>query len=77
MTGPNGRNDRRNTVTRRGFMTATAVLALARVLPVRARPSQVPDGPILVYIGTYTPNGKGIHLHGMDPATGALGAVVN
>ncbi|HYM12873.1 MAG TPA: lactonase family protein [Bryobacterales bacterium] len=58
----------RSAVSRRGLLKGMVALAAARPRLAPAAPS----GPILAYVGAYTPNGQGIYLFSMDPATGAL-----
>ncbi len=61
-------------LSRRGFLKGAA--ALAATYSTMASTSAVGDGfppsRILAYVGTYTPNGQGIHLFEMNPQTGEL-----
>jgi 6-phosphogluconolactonase (cycloisomerase 2 family) len=59
--------------TRREFLRTASLLAAAaaRVPVVRAAPAPY----TYAYVGTYTPNGGGIYLFRLDPATGALAQV--
>lgn len=60
-------------ISRRGLLKGISALALSSVVtsrtPAWAKPG---GGTILAYIGTYTPNGQGIHLFDVDPAKGDL-----
>jgi 6-phosphogluconolactonase len=61
-------------ISRRTFLQSGALLAAS--LPVTVLADDDDDdrsgGPILTYIGTYTPNGQGIHLYSLNSATGKL-----
>ena len=52
-------------VSRRSVLKSAVVLAASR----RARAAK---GVVLAYVGTYTPNGQGIHRFQVDLSTGAL-----
>ncbi len=60
---------------RRSFLKGAALLAAGGSAPVLAdekdddNPSRA---PILAYVGAYTPNGQGIYLFSLNPATGVL-----
>ena len=56
-------------ISRRDLLKgAAATLAVASAAPASAKPA----GTILAYVGTYTPNGQGIHRFNVDPSTGSL-----
>jgi 6-phosphogluconolactonase len=61
-------------VSRRTLLKSAAILAAARSIPLRAiqRREEFSSGPILAYVGTYTPNGQGIHLFSLDTSNGVL-----
>src|SRR5690242_10024112 len=73
-------------VTRRDILAGAAALAASQagsaLAQQAARPGSQPaahpgsrqagGGGVLAWVGTYTPNGEGIHLFRMEPATGAL-----
>jgi 6-phosphogluconolactonase (cycloisomerase 2 family) len=58
-------------ITRRHFIGRTAA-ALACSIAREAAPAVGPPGFFYAYVGTYTPNGGGIYLFGVDRATAAL-----
>jgi hypothetical protein len=56
----------------------SAMGSLAVVRPVRAASAATKAGtgaPLFAYVGTYTPNGLGIHRFQVDPTTGKLDAL--
>jgi 6-phosphogluconolactonase len=55
-------------VSRRRMLLGAAALPFARALPAAAQP---PAG-LLAYVGTYTPDGEGIHLVRVDTVSGAI-----
>lgn len=55
-------------VSRRGFLTGTAVLSAA----VGALPLQAEAGQVIAYVGAYTDRGKGIHMFYVNPEDGTL-----
>ena len=60
-------------ISRRALIKSAAILAAAGSLPSRANASDDnPSGTFFAYVGTYTPNGQGIHLFSFDASTGAL-----
>lgn len=62
-------------ITRRGLIQSAVTLASAAVSAVHAgddSPSVPSTGSILAYVGTYTPNGQGIHIFSMNLLTGVL-----
>jgi 6-phosphogluconolactonase (cycloisomerase 2 family) len=64
-------------VARRVVLAGAAAVAAARSVPVSAQSTGDGEGrprrgATLAYVGTYTPNGQGIHLFRVDAATGAL-----
>ena len=67
-TSGNGRDK----VTRRGLVATGAALGAAMLLPAAAQQRRPAPREILAYIGTYTPNGEGIYLCAMNPASGTL-----
>ncbi len=64
------RHDFFGVISRRDILKGAVVLSAAWWAPALAAPR--PTGTILAYVGTYTPNGQGIYLFSMDPATGTL-----
>ncbi|MBO0722220.1 MAG: beta-propeller fold lactonase family protein, partial [Blastocatellia bacterium] len=61
-----------STVSRRGFLKSATAVAAAAALPALAQHSGSKEERILAYVGCYTPNGQGIHLFDMNPASGKL-----
>ncbi|HZE43901.1 MAG TPA: lactonase family protein [Steroidobacteraceae bacterium] len=63
-------------ISRRDLLRATSLLAVPATLPrpLRAAPAQTAGSAAFnhAYVGTYTPNGGGIYLFRIDPATAAL-----
>jgi 6-phosphogluconolactonase (cycloisomerase 2 family) len=57
------------TLTRRGALIGVAALAAA------SRASAAAAGPIMAYVGSYTPEGHGVFQYRFDPRTGALSPV--
>lgn len=70
------RLDSPNSQSRRDLIKAAAAFAAAGSVPLAQSndddESRHRQGAILAYIGTYTPNGQGIHLYSMNPSTGNL-----
>jgi 6-phosphogluconolactonase (cycloisomerase 2 family) len=64
--------DKFATVSRRHLLKGAAALAAAAQAPIRADDDNNPPKSILLYIGSYTPNGQGIYLFSMNTSTGAL-----
>ena len=62
----------RRGVPRRSLLTGAALLA-ARPFATSAQPAG--GGKTLAYVGACAPNGQGIHLFGVNPATGGLSPV--
>ena len=60
--------------TRRELLRAASVLAVPASVPLHLRAGAGPasNGYHYAYVGTYTPNGGGIYLFRIDPATAAL-----
>src|SRR6266542_5534120 len=58
----------RHAVSRRALLKSAAAVTAVRTMTAQ----QTTTSTTLVYIGTYTPNGEGIHLFQMDPTTGFL-----
>lgn len=69
------RHDSIGAPSRRDLIKTAAAFAAAGSVPM-ARPDDDDrrrrQGAIFAYIGTYTPNGQGIHLYSMDVSTGNL-----
>jgi 6-phosphogluconolactonase len=61
-------------ITRRDLLRATSLLIAPAALPrlVQAAAPAAPSAYNYAYVGTYTPNGGGIYLFRIDPASGAL-----
>ena len=60
-------------VSRRALIKGAAILAAARSIPAGARTmNDSSPGSFLTYVGSYTPNGKGISLFSFDSSSGAL-----
>jgi 6-phosphogluconolactonase len=61
-------------ITRRDLLRATPLLAVPALLPrlVQADAGQPAPAYSYAYVGTYTPNGGGIYLYRIDPASAAL-----
>jgi len=63
----------RDGISRRGLLKGAAALAVASAaahrLPAWAKQT---SSTVLAYVGTYTPNGQGIHLLSLDTSTGDL-----
>ena len=56
-------------ITRRDFLKTASLLAVPVIYPCA---TDAGGGAAYAYVGTYTPNGGGIYLFRLDPATGAL-----
>ncbi len=63
-----------STFSRRNLLKGAAALTAAAVMPEASgqQPTGAPPGTVWLYIGTYTPNGKGIYLCQLDLSTGNL-----
>jgi len=70
-------------VSRRTFLAGVAAVAAAQSVSLASvsraetedhnhQGGRENGGELLAYVGTYTPNGQGIHLFRVDPASGAL-----
>jgi 6-phosphogluconolactonase len=63
-------------LSRRGLLKSAALLATTGSASSAAQlhddDETPPHPPILAYVGTYTPNGQGIHLFSLDASTGKL-----
>lgn len=59
-------------VSRRNLLKGAALLATAKPAALHAHDDGKAHAPIFAYVGTYTPNGQGIYLFSLDPATGTL-----
>jgi 6-phosphogluconolactonase len=63
-------------ISRRSLLRGTAVLAASGPVVAQREREGGNAGPrsgaIYAYVGTYTPNGKGIYLFSLNPATGVL-----
>jgi 6-phosphogluconolactonase len=57
-------------LSRRNLLKTASIVAAAA--PAALRADRQPNPPILAYVGSYTPNGQGIYLFGMDPLSGVL-----
>lgn len=57
-------------MSRRGFLRLGAAVIVTRA--VAAEPAAAPAPAGVAYVGTYTPNGGGIYVFGVDAASGAL-----
>lgn len=67
MTSKDNAHHRPELLSRRDVLKSAAVFAMASAAPPLDK-----TGTILAYVGTYTGNGQGIHVHSVDLTTGAL-----
>ena len=62
-------------ISRRGILTGMAALAAGRALPIKAAEDTayaVAQAPPYVYVGSYTPPGRGISIYSVNPQTNVM-----
>src|SRR5437762_1923278 len=76
MDQRDSRSGHASAVSRRSFLQGAAAIGAATALGAAPpAPAAKPGhGRVLAYVGTYTPNGQGIHLFEVDSSSGALTA---